>query len=68
LLPDERLHAPGDVAVLAERIRVLATGPAALAAASARDYEASRAFLPERVAATRARFLADLKTAAGRTS
>ena len=66
LLPDERLHAPGNAAVLAERIRVLATDPAALAAASARDYEASRAFLPERLAATRSQFLADLKAAAGR--
>jgi glycosyltransferase involved in cell wall biosynthesis len=66
LLPEERLHAPGDVTALAARMRALATDPAKLAGASACDYEASRAFLPERLAATRSQFLADLKAAAGR--
>jgi len=67
LLPPERLHAPGDVAALAERIRALAGNAQALGQASARDLEAARAFEPERLAATRSQFLADLRAAAERT-
>lgn len=65
LLPPERLHRPGDVAVLARRIRALATDPAALAEASERDLETSRGFEPERLAAVRSLFLAELRSAAG---
>jgi glycosyltransferase involved in cell wall biosynthesis len=67
LLPPDRLHEPGDVAGLARRIRALATNRGALAEASARDLETSRAFQPERLSATRSLFLADLRAAAERT-
>jgi glycosyltransferase involved in cell wall biosynthesis len=67
LLPPERLHQPGDVAGLARRIRELATKPGMLAEASARDLEVSSAFQPERLAAIRSQFLADLRAAAERT-
>ena len=63
LIPD-RLHAPGDVAALAERIRDLAGNPERLAQASKRDLERSQAFAPERLAATRSEFLARLRAAA----
>lgn len=66
LLPVERLHEPGDVAGLARIIRALATDPAALSEASARDLEASASFEPERLAAVRSEFLADLRAAADR--
>ena len=61
LLPPERLHAPGDVAGLAQRIRDLATNPGALAEASSRDLETSRAFQPKRLVAVRSEFLAELR-------
>ena len=64
LLPEDRLHKPGDVAGLARRIRALATDPERLAQASARDLETSTAFQPERLAATRSEFLAQLRAAA----
>jgi glycosyltransferase involved in cell wall biosynthesis len=64
LLPLDRLHEPGDVEGLTRRIRTLATDPRALATASARDLETSRAFQPERLAAIRARFLAELRSTA----
>lgn len=67
LLPPERLHRPGDVAGLAARIRSLATDPSALAEASWRDLETAQDFLPERLAAIRARFLTDLRAAAETT-
>jgi glycosyltransferase involved in cell wall biosynthesis len=66
LLPPERLHEPGDVAGLAERIRALATAPAALAEASRRDLESARDFQPDRLATTRSQFLAELRAAAER--
>ncbi|HEX6740176.1 MAG TPA: glycosyltransferase family 4 protein [Sphingomicrobium sp.] len=66
LIPPDRLHRPGDVAGLAERIRSLATDAAALAAASRRDGELSREFRPEPLAAIRSRFLSDLRDAAER--
>jgi len=66
LLPPERLHEPGDVAGLAQRIRALASDPAALAEASRRDLETSRDFQPNRLAAIRATFLAELRAAAER--
>lgn len=64
LLPPDRLHEPGDVTALAQRIEHLATDPAALAAASRRDLEESRAFEPRRLATIRSEFLADLRIAA----
>lgn len=67
LLPPDRLHKPGDIVTLAARIRALATNPTRLAEASARDLEASSAFEPERLAAIRSHFLADLRAAAERT-
>ena len=66
LLPPERLHRPADVAALAERIRKLATEPAHLAEASARDLGCSSAFQSERLAAVRAEFLTELRRAAER--
>jgi glycosyltransferase involved in cell wall biosynthesis len=68
LLPPERLHKPGDVAGLAERIEALATDARALAEASRRDLEASLAFEPQRLASTRSEFLAELRSAAERTA
>ena len=68
LLPEDRLHKPGDVAGLANRIRSLATDPERLAQASARDLELSSTFLPERLAATRSEFLAELRTSAEKRS
>lgn len=61
LIPPERLHEPGDFGGLAHRIRDLATNPSALAEASARDLETSCAFQPERLAAVRSEFLAELR-------
>ena len=66
LLPPERLHEPGDVAGLAQRIRALACDPAALAEASRRDLESARDFQPDRLAAIRSQFLAELRAAAER--
>jgi len=64
LLPPERLHEPGDVAALAERIRMLATSPAALARASDEDLATSCAFEPQRLAAIRSQFLTELRSEA----
>jgi glycosyltransferase involved in cell wall biosynthesis len=64
LLPPERLHKPGDVVALAERIRTLATSPAALARASAEDLAKARAFEPQQLAAIRSEFLAELRSQA----
>lgn len=61
LLPPTRLHAPGDVSALAKRIRELATDWKALAEASACDLDASKAFQPQRLAAIRSEFLAELR-------
>lgn len=61
LLPADRLHQPGDIEGLADRIRRLASNPQALADASARDLDASRAFQPERLAAVRSEFLVELQ-------
>ena len=66
LLPPERLHEPGDVAGLAQRIRALANDPAALAEASRRDLETAADFQPDRLAAIRSQFLAELRAAAER--
>jgi glycosyltransferase involved in cell wall biosynthesis len=68
LLPAERLHEPGDVVALAQRIRDLVTNPKALAEASARDLETSSAFRPAPLSAIRSKFLAGLRAAAARTS
>lgn len=65
LIPAERLHEPGDVAGLAQRIRDLATDQVALAEASRHDLETSSAFEPARLAAIRSEFLADLRGRAG---
>jgi hypothetical protein len=47
-------------------VRILATDPSALAEASARDLETSRSFQPERLAAVRSQFLAELRGRAGK--
>ena len=64
LIPPERLHRPGDVAGLTERIRSLASDPAALAQASRTDLETASRYRPERLAEIRAQFLAQLRAAA----
>jgi glycosyltransferase involved in cell wall biosynthesis len=46
LLPPERLHRPGDVAGLAERIRWLVSDPHRISAASEADRDAARQFEP----------------------
>lgn len=61
LLPPERLHAPGDVVVLADRIRRLAGDPAALAAASRADREAAEQFDPAALQLRRSEFFARLR-------
>ena len=66
LIPPERLHRPGDVAGLTERIRSLATDPAALAEASRTDLETASRYRPERLAEIRSQFLAELRAAAQR--
>ena len=66
LLPPERLHEPGDVAALAQRIKSLATNARTLAEASDRDLQMSRAFEPQRLAAIRSEFLAGVRSAAER--
>lgn len=67
LLPPDRLHRPGDVDALAARIRANATDPARLAEASRRDLDLSSRFQPDRLAAVRSEFLAELRRAAERT-
>ena len=64
LIPPERLHQPGDVAGLANRIRSLATDPAALGQASRHDLETARRYQPERLAKIRSQFLDELVEAA----
>ena len=64
LLPPERLHKPGDVAGLAQRIRSLATDAAALTHASRQDLGTANDFRPERLAVIRSEFLADLRVRA----
>ena len=66
LVPPERLHAPGDVAGLAARIRTLAIDPEALAAAAKRDFEHSAEFDPGRLAKVRSTFLSELRRSAER--
>lgn len=68
LLPPDRLHRPGEVAALAERIRSIATDPERLAEASRRDLQVSSRFQPDRLAAVRSEFLAELRRAAEGTS
>lgn len=67
LLPPDRLHRPGDVGGLAARIRAIAIDPERLAQASRRDLEMSSSFQPERLAAVRSKFLAELRHTAERT-
>lgn len=67
LLPPERVHRPGDVDVLAELIRRLATDPAALADASARDLDRAREFDPETLMKRRREFYAQLRKQAERS-
>ncbi len=64
LIPPERLHRPGDAAGLADRIRSLATDPAALAQASRHDLETASRYRPERLAEIRSQFLGELVKAA----
>ena len=61
LIPPDRLHAPGDVEGLAERIRTLAGNPGALEAAALRDLDRSAEFEPAHLAKIRGDFLAELR-------
>jgi len=61
LLPPERLHGPGDAAGLEDRIRRLATDPAAIAAASRADLERSKQFEPEALGERRYEFFRQLR-------
>lgn len=61
LLPPGRLHEPGDVAALAERIRRLAGDPAALAAASRADQQAAKQFDSRALELRRREFFARLR-------
>jgi glycosyltransferase involved in cell wall biosynthesis len=61
LLPPERLHRPGDVAALADRIRSLASDPQALIAASRADRETARQFDPDELKRRRRAFFAQLR-------
>lgn len=60
LLPPDRLHSPGDVGGLANRIRSLATDPSAIALASRRDRDEVRQFDPEDLRSRRSAFYAEL--------
>ena len=64
LLPDERVHRPGDAKGLAERIRRLVSDPAAIAAASRADLEIARQFAADSLAQRRFEFFARLREAA----
>ena len=66
LLPPGRVHRPGDVAGLAERIRKLATDPAALAEASRADLAAAAQFDPQDLERRRTGFFARLRELAER--
>ena len=66
LLPEDRMHRPGDVAGLASRIRALAEDPAAIAAASRADLQKSREFDPDELQARRREFYARLRAEADR--
>lgn len=68
LLPAERVHRPGDVAALAERIRRLATDPATVAEASRADRETARQFDPDTLQSRRTEFYARLRANAERRS
>ena len=61
LIPPDRLHTPGDVAMLARRIEALATNPEALGAAAWHDLETSAAFEPAHLTAVRSDFLTELR-------
>lgn len=61
LLEPSRLHAPGDVAALADCIDRLVADPAALAAASRADRETTRQFDPEELKKRRSDFYAQLR-------
>jgi glycosyltransferase involved in cell wall biosynthesis len=61
LLPLERLHAPGDTAALADRIRSLACDPQKVTAASKADREKARQFDPEELKRRRSVFFSKLK-------
>jgi glycosyltransferase involved in cell wall biosynthesis len=65
VLPADRLHRPGDTAVLAAIIRRLATDPGAIAAASRADLETARQFDADLLEACRKRFFARLREQAG---
>jgi glycosyltransferase involved in cell wall biosynthesis len=61
LLPNDRLHEPGDVAALTAIIRRLAGDPAAVAAASAADLQTARQFDAARLKEQRRAFYARLR-------
>ena len=64
LLPPDRVHRPGDIRGLADRIRHLATDPAAIADASESDRETARRFDPGKLRAKRSAFFGRLRTLA----
>jgi glycosyltransferase involved in cell wall biosynthesis len=64
LLPADRLHRPGDVAGLVDRIRRLVSDPAAIQAASAADRETARQFDREVLKRRRYDFFAQLRALA----
>jgi glycosyltransferase involved in cell wall biosynthesis len=64
LLPDDRLHEPGNVAELTAIVRRLASDPAAVAAASAADQETARQFDAARLKEQRRAFYGQLRALA----
>lgn len=68
LLPEDRVHRPGDVAALAERIGRLASDPGAVAAASRRDREVAMRFNPDILRKRRRDFYARLREMAEEAS
>jgi glycosyltransferase involved in cell wall biosynthesis len=64
LLPPERIHKPGDVVALIDRIRRLATDPAAVAAASRQDRETALQFDPAGLRERRDQFYSRLRAQA----
>lgn len=64
LIGNERTHAPGDDAELADCIQRLATNESALAAASWKDLETSKNYIPELLHERRAEFYAQLRDVA----
>jgi glycosyltransferase involved in cell wall biosynthesis len=60
LLPEERLHRPGDIVALARLMQRFATDPAFIRRASAVDYGTSRSYRPEQLEDKRSDFYRSL--------